>query len=398
MLPTEIIVLLALWGMVGINCFAQQSDVVCRDGDGSFKAVSATAVEILVGASRNGELASRRCQALLRWKNNSVTVATEVSEIDVDTFNVDLGFSFPVTTLQIKNSATDDYVLYQIYSLDKDPRLLRTLTGAEFFSAADTDLDGRVEIWTADAVAVAGFEHLSRAELNPPVVVLRFQRNVLVDVSPEFRSYYDNQTTSLRHELDAAAVSDFIRSDGTLKSIPGLSSERLHQLRAVKATILEIVWNYLYSGRPEQAWNELAHMWPPSDQARIKAAILNARATGLVSEAVSTSEFQPHTRSKRAYVFDGIDQPDPEKLGVRSAAAILMRRPAPQDQLKESTDSRFDLTIDSAGKVRAAEPAGNNRVTDSALLQAARNWKFIPALKNGRPVASRIRLSVWAPQ
>jgi len=54
----------------------------------------------------------------------------------------------------------------------------------------------------------------------------------------------------------------------------------------------------------------------------------------------------------------------------------------------------LDLLIDSAGKVRSVEPAGNSNRPDTDLVQAAMEWTFIPAFKDGRAVASRLRLAV----
>jgi hypothetical protein len=62
-----------------------------------------------------------------------------------------------------------------------------------------------------------------------------------------------------------------------------------------------------------------------------------------------------------------------------------------QDQTAELL---LDLVIDSAGKVRSAEPAGKVKWVDPELINAASTWKFIPAFKDGRPVASRLRLDV----
>jgi outer membrane biosynthesis protein TonB len=61
-----------------------------------------------------------------------------------------------------------------------------------------------------------------------------------------------------------------------------------------------------------------------------------------------------------------------------------------QDQSEEI----LDLVIDSAGKVRSVEPAGKAKRVDAELINAASAWKFVPAYKDGRPVASRLRFTV----
>jgi hypothetical protein len=72
-----------------------------------------------------------------------------------------------------------------------------------------------------------------------------------------------------------------------------------------------------------------------------------------------------------------------------------MQRPASSAIPQGSNpEKRLDLVVDEAGKVRSAEPAGSVKWVDPELINAALTWKFIPAFKDGRPVASRIRLDV----
>src|SRR5258708_17502613 len=174
---------------------------------------------------------------------------------------------------------------YQIYSLQKPPRLLRTITGGGFFNASDKDLDGRVEIWTDDAAAVDGFENTVVSEFDfTPTLVLRFEHGRLLDVGSEFRPYFEKEIAKLRAELDSQNLRDFRDSDGRLASVAYLSAQRIHQLRGVKIKVLEIVWAYLYSGREPEAWRSLEDMWPASDVERIRAAISGVRAHGIHSQ------------------------------------------------------------------------------------------------------------------
>jgi hypothetical protein len=52
-----------------------------------------------------------------------------------------------------------------------------------------------------------------------------------------------------------------------------------------------------------------------------------------------------------------------------------------------------ELVVDAAGKVRSAKVI---KATDVPLIQATAVWHFIPAFRDGTPVACRIRLSIWA--
>ncbi len=188
---------LALCCVTASLCVAQDHDVLCSDGSGSFQAEFHTGVTVQVRAARTGDLATRTCEATLGWNKDSLIIATNASQLDVDTFGVDLGLGVPVTTFQAKKSGNECCMEYQVYSLERPPRLLRTVTGGDFFSAADTDLDGRLEIWTNDAAAVEGFENLGPAELDSaPTIVLRFEHGELLEASSEFQPYFDRGYTT----------------------------------------------------------------------------------------------------------------------------------------------------------------------------------------------------------
>ena len=386
----------------------QSRGILCIDGNGVLDAESRSAVRVQVGAARDGLLATRSCSAKLSWEKRVLVVATNASEVDVDAFGVDFGDAIPAAAFQIKHSQTDCCMQYQIYSLDKSPRLLRTISGGEFFSASDVDLDGRIEIWTNDAAIVNNnnFEGLSLGELDSaPTLVLRFAHGQLHDVSAEFPSYFDDQVAQLRSEIQTQDLQDFKSSDGKLVPLPSISPERMHRLRKVKIKVLEIVWAYLYSGRAPQAWRSLSEMWPVADVERIRAAITNARAHGIASQADVTSTGPPAGKKKHAQIFDAVTRSGPGQgeLEVVPPRAILLRRPpAPEIQTQAPESEVFlDLVIDAAGKVRSADPATKAKAVDSeliSLINAALSWKFIPALRDDRPVASRLRLGVSSRQ
>jgi hypothetical protein len=383
-----------------IPCHAQGRDALCSNGSGNFEAEFHTGVKLWLGAARKTAtgLATRVCEAKLSWDKQEIIVTTGASQLDVDAFGADLGLGVPVVTFQVKQSETECCIAYQIYSLQKPPGLLRAITGGGFFSASDTDLDGRVEIWTDDAAAVDGFENLVGGELDfAPTIVLRFERNHLLDVSSEFRIDFDEKIAKLRAELDSEDLRDFKNSDGKLASTARFSAEQLHRLRGVKIKALEIAWSYLYSGREPEAWLALADMWPDSDVQRLRRAMLDVRAHGIHAQVDETSSGPSAGRKKRAMVFDTTNKKSERSNSeVIPPQPILLRRPAPVASEQGLTDSELllDLLIDSAGKVRSVEPAGNTKSADPDLLKAATEWKFVPAFKDGRAVASRLRLAV----
>ena len=389
-------------------CHAQSRNVVCRDGDGEFAAVFHTGVKVRVGAARNEGLAARVCEAALSWGDQNLEVAAAASQLDVDAFGVDLGLGVPVAALQVKKTKAECCREYKIFSLREPPELLRTVTGGDFFSAADTDLDGLVEIWTDDAASVEGFENLRLSDLDfAPPIVLRFVRGRLLDVSSEFQPYFDQKIADERTKLNPQDLADFKSSDGKLASAGAIPADRLIHLRSVKVKVLEIVWSYLYSGREQEAWRSLAEMWPAADSDRIRAALLNTRARGIRSQVDGVSTAGPSGRERRAKIYDGTTtvipltgvtpkgvKPKPE---ITPPRAILMERPPPTDVYEAElarSESLLKLVIDSAGKVRSVEEMGNVQSIDEGLIKSTSNWKFIPAFSADEPVASQIFLGV----
>jgi hypothetical protein len=405
---TSVLALLFLSFLGARPCLAQPRDVLCREGVGEFEAEFRTGVKVRVGAGRNKELAARVCDASLIWGNQTLVLAGAAWAVDLDAFGVDLGLGAPVVALQVKRTKAECCMSYEIYSLKEPPVLLHRITGGEFYSAADTDLDGRVEIWTDDSAAVEGFENLHLSDLDiPPPIVLRFLRDRLWDVSSEFRPYFDQKIAEARTKLDPRDLADFKTSDGQLSPATLLPAVRLSHLRNAKIKILEIVWAYLYSGREQEAWRSLAEMWPAADVDRIRAAILNARARGIRSQVNAVSNAVRPDRDIQAKIFDGTTiltatpglAPKGAKLEtpITPPRAILMEREPPltaSEQELAKLESTLKLVIDSAGKVRSVEEVGNVQQVDEQLLRSTANWKFIPAFNAGEPVASRILLGV----
>ncbi|MGA3093034.1 MAG: hypothetical protein ABSD75_30945 [Terriglobales bacterium] len=378
---------------------SQIGGVVCRGGDGVLDAEFQNGVRVHVGAARNGDFATHACAAKLSWEKQELLAANGVAELDLDAFGADFGDGVPVAAFQIKKSDLDCCMEYRVYSLEKPSRLLRSIAGGEYFSAADVDLDGNVEIWTNDAAAVSGFEKLTLGELHsPPTIVLRFAHGKLWDASTEFQAYFDREIAGIRAEIPAPDLEEFKHSDGRLEATPTASTaERLHRLRTVKIHVLEVVWAFLYSGREQEAWRALSEMWPPADIERIRDAVSEARQAGMHAQVDGTWSFSPRGKKKNEHIYDAkTDAAANGKWHVVAPQAILLELPPgsdPQSPDEAKSKLLLDLVIDECGKVRSVEPVGNVKV-DPDRIRVAFTWKFIPAFSGGRAVASRLRIDV----
>jgi hypothetical protein len=386
-------------------CHAQGEAVVCHNGTGSFEAAFPSGVSVQVGAERREGLARRECEGALLWNNSKVVVASGAAQLDVDAFGIDLGVGTPVATFQVKKTDAECCMTLQIYSLRQPPKLLRAISGGSFFSTADTDLDGQIEIWTNDAASLDGFE-TQGGRPEAPAIVLRFVRGRLLDVSSEFQGYFDNQIAKLRSALSAEDLREFKNSSGRLPPTAHFSPEDLRRsenLERTKEKALQIIWDYLYSGREQEAWDALAELWPPADVDRIRTAVLGARARGIRAQVDGTSEKVSSGAEKHTEILDvrtlRSAQPgmkmsegaaENRRSGIVLPVPILIGRQVAEGQEETLANSGLllDLVIDAAGKVRSVE-SQDPSFGDSLNSSTAR-WKFIPTLRAGRAIASRV--------
>lgn len=402
---------LAFFCAAATLCHAQSDSVVCAHGSGGFAVVLPTGISVGVGPARKDGLATRMCQATVGWGNRTIAVADAAAEVDVDALGIDLGVKTPVVTFQVKRNDADCCRTFLIYSLQKSPKLLRTITGGTFFSTADTALSGHIEIWTKDAAALQGFDSPSvESPEVAPTVVLRFVQGRLLDVSSQFQGYFDNEIAALQSQLNSSDFAEFKQSDGRLLPTAHFSPEdmrRSENLQRTKIKVLQIVRSYLYSGREQMAWSSLERMWPAEDLTRIRTAIVTARSKGILSQVDGVSgAARPQGNVAKVFDLRSERQEDPfgkftKRVGPRSEpaalppVAILIDRRLAAGQSEADipgSEVLLDLTIDSAGKVRSAQ--SNDPLFDAAFKNSTTRWKFIPAFNGHEPVASRIYLFI----
>lgn len=161
---------------------------------------------------------------------------------------------------------------YWVASLSKTPKLVREIRSplqAAFQKASDG-----VEIRIPDA-AFQSFM-LPPEDVVTPLIILKLNGDTLIDISSQHQQEYDEQLAKARNEIAPAALEKFRQSRYNDKLFTD-------QLPTVKR-VLTVVLDYLYSGREAQAWQALSEMWPQSDQARIRAIILERRSRGMLSQ------------------------------------------------------------------------------------------------------------------
>ncbi|HKF47665.1 MAG TPA: hypothetical protein VKB38_09940 [Terracidiphilus sp.] len=375
--------------------YGRAQDALCMDGYASLDSKFASGVTVHVGPPQSGGFAQKVCAASLRWEKQELPVVLGAAQVDVDLLGADVGLNTPVVAFKIRQAGGDATSSYRIYSLEKPPRLLRTITGAANFNAADVGLDGRVAIWTDDAGAWDGIEGLGIGSFAAlPMMALRFENGKLVDAGAEFQPVFDEQIARLRAALAPADVKAFKESGG------GAGSAVSTAVLQTKAAVLGLAWLYLYSGREADAWKTLEEDWPARDLDRIRGEMRARVARGMRSQLDGVSTRVPKPGEiKKTTVFDQVERAFVQngmafenKAVDQLPRGIRLKRPDEGGEVTQQDKEWLVLTVDSAGKVRDAAMAAP--ASDDILVAAAKDWKFIPAFRGGKPVACRFKLYV----
>lgn len=164
---------------------------------------------------------------------------------------------------------------YYIVSLGPSPGRLFEFYNERGAKIVNNPADGRMEILTMDG-AFDYFDFLSHAETPFPDVYLRLDGKSLIDVGSQHVAEYDRSLKHAKAKLDAKLLQEF-KSASDRDALAGPESNR-----RTASIVLQIIFDYLYSGREDQARGIVKKMWPLFDQDRIWKLILKTRRKGIL--------------------------------------------------------------------------------------------------------------------
>jgi hypothetical protein len=167
---------------------------------------------------------------------------------------------------------------YSIIDLGERPMILpRVENESPFFSFKDS-ADGKFKILTKDG-AFDYFDGMCHACTPFPSMVLEVREGKLRDASAQFVADYDGEIAEARSGINQGDLGRFLTvADLATNGRAQAESEQLRQ------AILKVVLSYLFSGREQQAWQELTAMWPANDVQRIKKLIVKTWAQGVLAK------------------------------------------------------------------------------------------------------------------
>ena len=163
---------------------------------------------------------------------------------------------------------------------EEPAKLLKTVENCPGPGVTDVAHDGPVIVmddttfWTEDEKFVPFMCHICAPR---PTVYFRFGDGKLRNVSGEFVSAYDGEISETRAQLKSSNVKALLGTHD-LQQVDAISRDETNRLGDTPRLVLQIVVDYLYSGREQQAWRMLREMWPAWDEARMRRWLLSRMA------------------------------------------------------------------------------------------------------------------------
>ncbi len=234
----------------------------------------------IAGFGDANEEPENACRAELRDSSGKAifeTASTAVSAVVVEDVN---GDGQPDVVIESFSGGAHCCWTYDIVSVGAKPGLVGEFESAHA-AVFRTSKDQRTVIVTYSG-AFDYFDGLCYACSPGAQVYFVLEGTKFHDVSPVFARLYDERIAQARAQLAPEKLAIFHTSADHTNPAGGLEE--------TKAAVLTVLINYLYSGRPQEAWEAFEQMWPPGDQPRMRALIESTLGKGVLGSVAEWNE------------------------------------------------------------------------------------------------------------
>ena len=261
--------------MMGAHAFAQaDAGVECRFWDKPYARTFPLRGGYRLKMTRPVPTAEIGCHAAVLSPRGETLFTDDEWDISIDQKDLDINHDGRADlVLRGYSGGAHCCWTYWIITPSKRPALQKKIENQAHVQFADFKQNGAITLVAQDG-SFDYFDGLCHACSVFPDLYLRMEGDKIVDVSPEYRSRYDDEIKAARLKLIHEPLQDFIAARN--------DNQKANVAETVKPLVLTIALAYLYSGREEQAWKSLDEMWPRFDRQRIKKLILDTRAKGLL--------------------------------------------------------------------------------------------------------------------
>jgi len=146
--------------------------------------------------------------------------------------------------------------------------------------------DGTVQI-TGHDKAFVGFDGLPDEFSPAPLTIFRLRGSSIYYVGQAYWHDYEIDLNEARNSIPRSRLDKFKNGANSGGGVNGQQKQDAlegRELYATKGAVLQVVLDYLYGGKGQEAWKTLQEMWPYPDYIRVRQLILQARSHGLMGE------------------------------------------------------------------------------------------------------------------
>ncbi len=186
----------------------------------------------------------------------------------------------------LTHAASSAENVYSIISTADPPGLVRQITTFANLSFEERS-EGHTEIVTRDT-AFRDFEGFSGDQVPAPLIFLRLKGKEIFNVSQIYWPEYEREINEAKAKLSKNEIAELKGETPKQKNEASQGKDEdpavLAHMQNTRSIVLQIVLDYIYGGRGQEAWKMLADSWPYNDRDRIRAEILRRRMTGVMRD------------------------------------------------------------------------------------------------------------------
>ena len=176
---------------------------------------------------------------------------------------------------------------YSVVTPGLTPALVKEITTSVPLNFEERD--GTVQI-TGHDNAFIGFDGLPDEFSPTPLAIFRLRGSSVYYVGQAYWHDYELDLNEARNSIPRSRLEKFKGTSASGGSIGNVNTQGKadslegREMYSTKGTVLQIVLDYLYGGKGQEAWKALQEMWAYPDYIRVRQLILQARSRGLMSE------------------------------------------------------------------------------------------------------------------
>ncbi len=186
----------------------------------------------------------------------------------------------------LTHAASSPQNVYSIVSTADPPGLVRQIATTADLSFEERS-EGHTDIVTRET-AFHDFEGFSGDQIPAPLIFLRLKGKEIFNVSQIYWPDYEREITEAKAKISKNEIAELKGETPKQKNEANQGKDEdpvvLAHMQNTRSVVLQIVLDYIYGGRGQEAWKMLADSWPYNDRDRIRAEILRRRMSGVMRD------------------------------------------------------------------------------------------------------------------